>query len=71
MTKPINLLLLAGALFSLGACENAFTVTGNHHQEDASTGSHLSGSDTGMDASQGMSDPSLRNVAGAAPGAGR
>jgi hypothetical protein len=42
-----------------------------HHYEDASTGSHLSGGDTGMDSSQGLADASVRNVTGAAPGAGR
>ena len=56
-------------LLALAACDNTYTPSA-HHQADASTGSLLSGTDTGVNAHGGVGDPSITNNAGGPGGGG-
>lgn len=56
-------------LLALAACDNSYTPSA-HHQADASTGSLLSGTDTGVNANGGVNDPSITNNAGGAAAGG-
>lgn len=49
-------------LFGVAACDDTYTPS-MHHQEAASTGSMLSGTDTGVNGN-GMGDASIKSNAG-------
>lgn len=49
-----------GCLAGLAACDSTYTPSAHHH-DDASTGSLLSGTDTGVNPNGSMNDPSLRS----------
>ena len=48
------------SLLILSSCDNTYTPSA-HRSADASTGSMLSGVDTGMDPGTDLNNPSLRN----------
>ncbi len=56
-------------LLALGGCDNTYTPSA-HHQAAASTGSLLSGTDTGANANGGVNDPSITSNAGGAAAGG-
>ena len=56
-------------LLVLVGCDNTYTPSA-HHQASASTGSLLSGTDTGANANGGVNDPSITNNAGGAAAGG-
>ncbi len=64
MTKT----LAAVCLLALAGCDSTYTPS-VHHEAEASTGSRLSGIDTGV-STNGASDPSITNNAGGPGGAG-
>ena len=53
----------AACLLSVSACDSTYTP-GAHHSEAASTGSLLSGTDTGANGNGGISDPSINSNTG-------
>lgn len=55
-------------LSGVSGCDNTYTPSA-HHQEAASTGSLLSGTDTGL-STNGMNDGSIKSNAGSASGEG-
>ena len=52
-------LCIAG-LFGLAACDSTYTPSAHRH-DDASTGSLLSGTDTGVNPNGSMNDPSIKS----------
>ncbi len=54
---------IAVCLLALAGCDNTYTPSA-HHQAEASTGSLLSGTDTGANGNGGTNDPSIRGNAG-------
>ena len=63
MNKIIAGAVSIACLLGLAACDATYTPSA-HHQDDASTGSLLSGTDTGVNPNSGMSDPSVRSNSG-------
>ena len=49
----------AACLLALAACDTTYTPGAHHFAGDASTGSHLSDTDTGVGANTGLDTPSL------------
>ncbi len=56
-------------MLALAACDNTYTPSA-HHQADASTGSLLSGTDTGANLNGSGGDPSISSNRGASSGGG-
>ena len=53
-------LVSIGCLLGVAACDNTYTPSAHHH-DDASTGSLLSGTDTGVNPNTGLNDPSVKS----------
>ncbi|WP_428374834.1 hypothetical protein [Lichenicoccus sp.] len=60
MNKVIAGVASIACLLSVAACDNTYTPSA-HHQDAASTGSLLSGTDTGANPNGTMNDPSLKS----------
>ena len=58
-------------LFALAACDTGPYDPAAHHQADASTGSLLSGTDTGVNANGSVADPSISNNFGGGAAGGK
>lgn len=69
MNKAIMIAACFGCVLGLSACDNTYTP-GIHHQEAASTGSMLSGTDTGVDANGNTNNPSITSNLGTSRGGG-
>ena len=69
MNKPIFSIAGIVCMLMLAACDNTYTPSA-HHQADASTGSLLSGTDTGVNPNGSGSDPSISSNRGAPGGGG-
>ena len=69
MNEPIFRIAGAVCLLALAACDNTYTPSA-HHRADASTGSLLSGTDTGADTNASGGDPSISSNRGVPSGGG-
>ncbi len=58
--KVIAGVLGIACLLGVAGCDNTYTPSA-HHQDDASTGSLLSGTDTGVNPNTGLNDPSVKS----------
>ena len=65
---PITGAAIVVCMLALAGCDNTYTPS-THHQANASTGSLLSGTDTGANAN-GANDPSITSNAGGAAAGG-
>ena len=57
-------------LLAVAGCDNTYTPSA-HHQADVSTGTRLSGTDTGVSPSGGVNDPAINANPGGPGGGGR
>lgn len=69
MNKVVAGLAGVACLLGVVACDNTYTPSA-HHQDSASTGSMLSGTDTGVNANGNSNDPSITSNLGGAGGGG-
>jgi hypothetical protein len=60
MNKVVAGAVGIACLLGVAACDNTYTPSA-HHQDNASTGSLLSGTDTGVNPNTGMNDPSVKS----------
>lgn len=67
MNKVIAGVAAVACMLAVAACDNTYTPS-MHHQEAASTGSMLSGTETGVGPGNGTNSPSINSNAGG-PGA--
>lgn len=69
MNKAIVIATGLTCLLNIAGCDNTYTP-GAHHQDSASTGSMLSGTDTGVDANASTNNPSITSNLGNGSGSG-
>ncbi len=63
MNKVIVIAAGCACLLGIAGCDNTYTP-GMHHQDTASTGSMLSGTDTGVNANGNTNNPSITSNLG-------